>query len=225
MKRYPGTEEGQMERILLDCDGVIFDFVDAVRFYSASKSQVEIPIPTREAGTGLFDGMRSALHSMVECEPHFARLVHPYQGADHFIRRLKQLGHVIAVTAPFGSPHWCEDRTAANELLGIKDTIFCSAENKKLIEGDWMIEDTLANLIPWLYSEDDRRGIWLDRGYGELDKHKSELAELRSRNRIHRIQWHLTGTYIANPAEVYAMIVGIIAGNTPYLQTFDLGAM
>lgn len=209
--------------ILLDCDGVIFDFVNAVRHAGSypsddHDSQIEVPTPTREEGGGLFDGPRAPLLSRLERDPKFAQMVLPYPGAARFVEMLRGTLYssekIIAVTAPFSSPNWHAVREEACKALGIDSVIFCEAREKRRIVGNWLIGDTLATCIDWLcqHEDDDGQAIYLDRGTDKWDPADDKIrASLTQYKRLITIKWPMGDAC----AEIYPAIVGAIHGSRP----------
>lgn len=211
--------------ILLDCDGVIFDFVGAVRIWARTQGHTDerqawgdVPEPTRKGGEGLFDGPRAQLLARVGKCSRFPQMVLPYPGAARFVEMLRGLLYshekIIAVTAPFPSPSWHAVREDACKALGIDSVIFCEAKEKKRIVGNWLIEDTRSTCLDWLFQHEDDggRAIYLDRGTDKQDPaDETACTSLTQHKRLITIKWPMGGPC----SEIYPAVVGTMHGAAP----------
>lgn len=214
--------------ILLDCDGVIFDFAGAAQHWGHyppdGQGAIPVPKPTRTEGEGLFDGPRAPLLPRLEKCPGFAQMVLPYPDAARFVEMLRGLLYshekIIAVTAPFASPNWHAVREEACTALGIDSVIFCEAKQKRRIVGDWLIEDTLSTCLDWLcqHEDDGGRAIYLDRGTDKWDPADDKLrASLTQYGKLITIKWPLGDA----SAEIYPAIVGAMHGARPRCRELE----
>jgi len=154
--------------ILLDCDGVLADFVGAV---CRELELMQLPPKKPEdfttwnleetLGAEVFDRVSRAISAR-----NWAKIIHPYEGSGNFVHQLRIIGHVVCVTAPWDSPTWMESRYKwLSKCFGFtrQDVFFTS--RKGLLRGDYLIEDSLANVNAW--EGDDGLGIILDRPWNQ----------------------------------------------------------
>jgi 5'(3')-deoxyribonucleotidase len=146
-------------RILLDCDGVIADYIGLILEYVNDSRDVrgvvtELGIVTEYDVEGFtletcpaFNGEDiEIIHNASECAG-FAHAIKPYDGALSFVERLQTLGDITVVTAPYvQSRTWCYDRTKWLEKhfgFNARDIIFTSQKN--IIKGNVLIDDNIAH--------------------------------------------------------------------------------
>lgn len=144
-------------RLLLDCDGVICDFVGAVMAtvedINGKKVQREdlihwdffplLPLSVDE---------RALLHSKLRA-PGFCDSLKVLPGAELGIANLKKMGvEVVYVTTPYiTSPTWCHER--ANWLVsnGFADSQKEVVHTgwKRVVAGDVLVDDNPENVADW----------------------------------------------------------------------------
>jgi|SRR5882672_378803 len=93
-----------------------------------------------------------------------------YGAAAEFVRELKGLGEVIALTAPLESEFWLNERKAWLKDIGISDVIFCSGKNKPRVAADFLIEDNLQTVNQWA-ENNDGDALLLDRPWNQGETH------------------------------------------------------
>lgn len=135
-------------RILLDCDGILADFVGAtldylnmgpvVKGYMLTPDQVDGCDIAKSLGLDDFDSGRLYSHWR---SAGFASALKPYYGAKDFVRELRKRGDVVVVTTPLkDSLTWCWERTAwLSRHYGLTDVVF--TRDKSLVSGDVLIDD------------------------------------------------------------------------------------
>ena len=93
------------------------------------------------------------------------------RGARDLIRDLRESGHdVIAVTSPYHSSTWLEERRAwlLSEFAG-KDILFVSGVRKALVRADFLIEDHPGNAAAWCRMNPRGRAALVDRPWNGPD--------------------------------------------------------
>jgi 5'(3')-deoxyribonucleotidase len=147
-----------MRTILLDADGVLLDFVGATLKVTHELTSLRF---RREDLTGweIFDYIKDPLVPDLARQVRrriarkgFCEGIKPIAGAQAGVERLKTLGKVKVVTAPWKtSPTWCYERFEALEhYFGIahEDVIF--AADKSVIHGQVLVDDKPSNVTSWL---------------------------------------------------------------------------
>lgn len=80
-------------------------------------------------------------------QPGFVRDMPWYPGAKRFLRRLRAIGEVVALTRPYEKgPTWAYERT---RWLGRHVDAIVQTPRKDLVPGDVFIEDSHDNLLIW----------------------------------------------------------------------------
>jgi 5'(3')-deoxyribonucleotidase len=167
-----------VKRVLLDCDGVLADFVSAaldivweefgLRFLPAEVTEFDI---MKSLGFGPEDSAR--FKRLVGGEEGLASTLAVYPGAQEGVARLREIAEVYIVTSPFGSnPTWTHDREAwLKRHFGIKSSHVVHARAKHLCVGDMLVDDKAEavdrwrtahpNGVPVLWSTlHNRRDLW-----------------------------------------------------------------
>lgn len=138
-------------RILVDVDGVLFDFVGACcdrldRSFNDIADRL-----VYERLDEVFPAWSALDRTVSRHDFHDSLTWLP--GARKMIEDLREQGHqLIALTAPWvSSPTWCYDRIKKLEPAGFspQEIIFCPQGQKKFVDGDILIEDTISTAIDW----------------------------------------------------------------------------
>lgn len=138
--------------VLLDCDGVLSDFVSAalklVHRLTGNEYKPE-DVRTWEVFDSIPEKhmMRDVYAIMKADGGCFGLPV--YEGAQDGVRRLRDFAEVIIVTSPFkGSPTWAHEREMWLEAhFGLDHVIH--ARRKDRIHGDFFIDDKESHVIEW----------------------------------------------------------------------------
>lgn len=137
--------------ILLDVDGVLADFVGAVRSTVAEVGHRlgEVTQPDFTAQLAVEHPEVHAHYIFRSAARNWCTEIEPYPGAARFVEQLRQHGEVVAVTAPLRHcPTWESERRAwLRRHVGITDVI--STRRKDLVYGDVLVEDSYDNLAKW----------------------------------------------------------------------------
>lgn len=165
--------------ILVDCDGVIADFVGSALKWVNDKlgtSYTEADIKEYDLFAAI--GQQSLwkdFHKMVS-SGGFCKNIRPYQGAKRLIQDLNDYGNVFVVTKPLHCPTWYYERTEwLNEHFGIPKNHVIFASEKRLIGGSLLIEDSFDNCVEWS-SENFGPVILIDKPYNRVDMGKHEFV-------------------------------------------------
>lgn len=142
-------------RILLDCDGVIADFVShACETIFEEDGAFFRPEDFKHWDLSrTLDIDQRAVLEEATCSKHWCYRIPVYEGAQNFVERLKDLGDVRALTAAVGnSKHWINERKwwlADHMSIPEKHVVFCPTDEKRFHFGDVLIEDRLETCIAW----------------------------------------------------------------------------
>ena len=145
---------------LLDCDGVLCDFVTGVL------QRIDNP-PERwsmDGGTHLFDHFteKQKLQAEKELTVHRLCLEMPQvPGAKSAVQELRRCGYEIhVVTTPWPtSVTWCYDRTLWLGMnFGIPKENIHFSYDKRLFTGKLLVEDRKETLVKWMSYANDRAG-------------------------------------------------------------------
>ena len=161
-----------MYRILLDCDGVLSDFVGSA-------------LEVINALSGVYPGFQP--HHVVDWhiekllpkhlqdaffwhmeQPNFCLNMKTLRGEIHLARELQRLGHeIIVVTSPWkSSDHWIKEREMwLRSYLG--DIEICHTDKKYLIQGDIFVDDKPEHVEKWKQSNPMNAGYLFDAPYNK----------------------------------------------------------
>lgn len=140
-----------MKTILLDCDGVICDFVGGINDYFR-KNEIPTFEPHAIKSYDMCDYFTEEQKLAFERAKQnlSARDLSWYAGAKDFVRSLQAIGHVVIVTAAWDPVTWCHDRNGwLADVIHKNDVLYVPAQHKHLIRGDALIEDNAKTLIQW----------------------------------------------------------------------------
>lgn len=153
--------EEKAKTVLLDADGILFDFVDAMlREWMILTGQCVSPdtithydITSNLVGT---EGEKRALWASNK-RPGFCREIHPILPAIAGVRRLERVHDVYVVTAPCkGSLTWCGERVwALSRYFAIPEERVLFTQRKHLVRGDVFVDDSEEHCRRWRESNPD----------------------------------------------------------------------
>jgi len=139
--------------ILLDVDGVVADFVGKVRSTVAAVGHHDLLVDRFDFTSKLQDDAPDIYkHYRTEsAAANWCSSIERYRGAVAFVKALRKLGDVVAVTSPLSHcPTWAYERKEwLVERLGFKSDDIVSIKRKDLVVGDFMIDDHYGNIEAW----------------------------------------------------------------------------
>jgi len=142
---------------LVDCDGVLADFVqaalDALHALTSRRYQ-----PTQITSWELFDSLPA--EEKMHQHSVYSRLkgrggcagIPVYPGAKEGIESLREVADVVIVTSPFyGSDTWVSERTRwLKDNFGINPDDIIHTKNKERIHGNIFVDDKPEHVEAWL---------------------------------------------------------------------------
>lgn len=145
-----------MKRVLLDCDGILSDFVGG---YLALLEQHTGLKPVREAidqfdigaALGLTAEQSARMKRAIGDEHRLARCLDVYPGAREGVARLRSVADVYIVTSPWNSnPTWTHDREHwLKQHFDIPHSRVVHTSAKHLCVGDVFIDDKVSAVVAW----------------------------------------------------------------------------
>lgn len=141
-------------RVLLDCDGVLADFLSAaLKVIHQVTGKMHSPMAVLE-----WDIMEA-----LKVPPDQARLVYAhmrtagfcaslpvYHGAQEAVTRLKGVADVYVVTSPFGGAHWTDEREQwLQRHFGFNKSEIVHTAAKHICTGDVFVDDRPVSLKAW----------------------------------------------------------------------------
>lgn len=158
-----------MNRVLLDVDGVLADFVGG---YLQLLEHHTGLVAMREhitafdigASLGLTREQSSRMKRAIGDTPAFARHLDVYAGAAEGFRELAQVADVWIVTSPWNSnPTWTHDREAwLQRHFGIPHSRVIHTSAKHICRGDFLVDDKTETLHAWQAEHPQGRAVqWI----------------------------------------------------------------
>ena len=153
--------------VLLDCDGVLSDFItatlDVLRQRTGQTFQHD-DISTWEVFASLPEELqlhKSKVYDYLKKEGGCLGIP-LYAGAQDGVERLQAIAEVIIVTSPFkGSPTWTHERELwLEKYFHIQHENVIHAKRKEFVSGDFLIDDKPDNLRAWRTTHPNGRAIY-----------------------------------------------------------------
>lgn len=143
-------------RILLDVDGILADFVTPVvkrvnEYLSTSYVHDDVKEWDIAKGLGIPEDRQAHFYKQMQY-PGFCASLEAYPGAAYGVDRLRSVAEVWAVTAPFGGLYWMPERDQwLQDKFGFKKNqiLHVRGEAKHAIAADFLVEDKTSTLIDW----------------------------------------------------------------------------
>ena len=139
--------------VLVDCDGVVADFLSATIDHIKNKHGIVINY-NDVTDWNVFDslkisGLRHSLKHAVEND-NFCMNIKPYEDMVSYVKSISAHHNVYIVTAPFFAKNWMDQRVEwIKKHLNIDMNKIIFAEHKSIIQGDIIIDDKLDNVLDW----------------------------------------------------------------------------
>jgi 5'(3')-deoxyribonucleotidase len=182
--------------VLLDCDGVLFDFVRACLDWIEQRTGVLYDTSVIRTWDP-FDSLPDRVN-VSELKPEFEQYMSgpgacssilPYPEALEGVRELVEIADVYAVTAPWWSSEtWVYERTQAlRKHFKLHRDRVIHTNAKHLVRGDFFVDDKVSHVLRWRGSHlDEHAGIpflW-DAYYNRDDPDATGLVRVKSWNEL-----------------------------------------
>jgi 5'(3')-deoxyribonucleotidase len=177
--------------VLLDCDGILADFVGAALLTLRKESGVSV---SREAITTweVFNSIPEELqqHKKRVYELIASELgcfsIAPYPDAKEGLKELEEVANVVIVTSPFGSSKtWMHERTRwLDTHFGIPHSRIIHASAKHYIKGDIFVDDKTSNVESWAKAHPEGLACLWNMAYNEEDQISSTVWRVRGWKRL-----------------------------------------
>jgi 5'(3')-deoxyribonucleotidase len=143
-------------RVLLDCDGVLSDFVGGFlsvvnRICSSAFTPEHITEFDICKSLGVTPEQAAEAFRAVSETRGFALGLQPLPGAIEGVRQLREIADVYIVTSPWNSnPTWTHEREAwLKEHFDIPHSHVIHTSAKHLVVGDVLVDDKTSTLVAW----------------------------------------------------------------------------
>jgi 5'(3')-deoxyribonucleotidase len=157
-------------RILVDCDGVLADFVQGM--FNVIDELYGLTFTEDQLTDWNFHSLnlgKERERSVWERVGHagFAQALHPYDGAGEALEQLRVHHDVYVVSSPFWGPTFCYDRAQWLLQRGMIPSTrkLVLAESKYVVAGDVLIDDRESNIQEWLEHNPNGYGFLWSRSY------------------------------------------------------------
>lgn len=164
-----------MTTILLDCDGVLADFVSPaleIVHRLGGPKLLHDQLDAYDIGSVLdSEEARDELWHTVS-EPGFCASLKPYPGALPVVQELREIGTVVCVTSPMAtSPTWAHERAEwLHDYFGFDRGQVISTSGKHYVAGDVFADDAAQHLARWRDRWSDRRALLVDRPWNRAER-------------------------------------------------------
>lgn len=146
----------QRARVLLDCDGVLSDFIGGAlatinELYATAFTREQVTEFDFTKSLGMTPAAAAACKRAIGSAAGFARHLDVYPGAVDGVRKLREVADVYVVTSPWNSnPTWCHDREWWLERhFEIPHAHVIHASAKHLVTGDVLVDDKTSTCAAW----------------------------------------------------------------------------
>lgn len=173
--------------VLLDCDGVLADFVGDLLPIIHSVTGIRA---TREqithfdfsASLGLSPAQSADVKRAIGGAVRFARFLEPCPGAIEGVAALRDLADVYIVTSPWNSnPTWTHDREWwLRKHFDIPHANVLHGSAKHLVRGDVFVDDKTDAVIAWQDAHPRSVGIRWNTPHNQLDAYDGPATGLWS---------------------------------------------
>jgi len=142
--------------VLLDCDGVLSDFVgaaiDVAHHHSAKRWKVE-DLTQWSFWKDMVDPDVPDLVKRILADistPGFCAGIQPLPGAKEAVERLREIADIRVVTSPWNSPTWAHERFEwLTQHFDFPRSQVIQCEDKSEVDGDFLVDDDPKKLSTW----------------------------------------------------------------------------
>jgi 5'(3')-deoxyribonucleotidase len=178
--------------VLLDCDGILSDFIGAALLaLRAESGQVysrediftwevfdSLPAQAQDHKRQVYELLKGKLGCLT---------MRVYDGAKEGVKRLEELADVVIVTSPFpGSATWASEReTWLKNHFGIHHDRVIHAHNKRHIKGDFFVDDRTSHVVTWAEHHPEGRALLWTMRTNEGDELPDNVSRVVGWEQLH----------------------------------------
>lgn len=167
-------------RILLDCDGVLADFVGAVcRDLSRQFGEFRPDhFVEYDLASQLGPLARSYFLGELSSDPQLCPSILPYQEHKGY-RALSSVADVVVLTSPWTPPHWeGQRRRWLREHFDVNpnQVIFAPRRQKQFVFGDVLVEDHIETAIQWYRRHPDGQAFVMRRPWNSTRAYHCDMV-------------------------------------------------
>lgn len=163
--------------ILLDCDGCVVDLCSMVLRIAKNYGNTPSDVTEWKFENHLTETQCNAVHGVMK-SAGFAYYLEPYPGAVECVHQLARDHDVVFVTSQWSkSPYWCYDRTRWLKRYFGDDVKVVFTKHKEYVGGDWLIEDSEANIARCLEAGSVKNARLVKRPYNKGTQTLEEIVE------------------------------------------------
>ena len=179
-----------MTRVLLDCDGVLSNFVEsALEFIYLHTNVLHRAEDVLDHDTFGYLGVKHLEEKLKDEIDRYAWCynLQPFSGAKQGVRRLSKVSEVVVVTAPFHADGWVPQREDwLWDHMMIPRSRIVHTKNKGLVGGDFLVDDKVENCIEWGNANPHGTPIIWDRPYNRGEKSRG-IVRVHTWDELHDI--------------------------------------
>jgi len=163
------TANGRRHRVILDCDGVLSDFVGgAIEVFADLTGHRYRHEDFKKWELSDTVGARYKAAFYERCRrPGWCANLQAYEGAREFVDALRRRAEVYVVTSPLpGAVSWMHERTEwLTQLFDFDAKHVVHTSAKHLIEADAFLDDKPEHVEDWIMAHPRGTGVVLARPY------------------------------------------------------------
>jgi len=160
--------------VLVDCDGVLADFVGAVLgSYNDRAGTAHAPEDVTQWDIPASLGVPAA-ELYAEVAEGFCSRIRPYPGAREALDRMREVADVVCLTAGWDAvPTWDYERREwlVREMGFLRyDVVFASGERKSGYAGDLFFDDKYSSVVSWRAANPCGKGVLYRQPWNRTDE-------------------------------------------------------
>jgi 5'(3')-deoxyribonucleotidase len=154
-----------MGTVLLDCDGVLADFVGHVSARLAEVGHVIPEVTSYDFIRGFGPEVGAAARTLLK-DPDTWKTMPPYEEAQRGVEALRSVGHtIVVVTSPWLSCHtWAHVRREwLDKHFDVDSGDLIVTSRKELVGGDAFVDDRIESVASWAIRNPKGHALLMDR--------------------------------------------------------------
>jgi 5'(3')-deoxyribonucleotidase len=169
-------------RALLDCDGVVGDFItpclrEIALLTGADHAHDDVDVWDFDVKLISSEELRREYWSRITA-PGFCASIEPYPHAKEGVKLLQSYADVYIVTAPMLAPTWASERQQwLAEHFGISHKRIVSTPAKYLVRGELLVDDKPEHVEQWQAANPCGVGVLWSRAYNRHATHLRSVSQ------------------------------------------------